>query len=177
MKHVSKCVLTAVVLSLPLRAEPPTIHNAPTHQQLAAALQKQQQVKAAAPQDEKVLPDPSVASRPQDLLARADMLCYRGYATLVPKRAILQIPENLADRVGAKPGVKLLNWPEFYAMNRSWIGTQEVSRAQSQGKDAFDPEVQTRMVKSGNLIVATFQTGPISVIPVPVPEEPAPAQP
>lgn len=172
MRAIIKLAVTCVSL-VPMASavEAPAVREVPTHQDVAAALFRQGQEKPTQAEDEKTLPDPSVDHRPQNLLERADMLCYRGYATLVPKRAILQIPATMADRLGARPGVKLISWPDFYAMNRSWIGTQEVTRAQSLGKESFDPELRTQMVKSGNLIVATYQTGPISVIPVSVPEE------
>ena len=43
--------------------------------------------------------DPSVVNRPKSILAESDIVCFGDVATLVPKRAILQIPKNYADRI------------------------------------------------------------------------------
>src|SRR5688572_18404373 len=76
---------------------------------------------------------PSKVEPPRSLLSESDIVCFNGNATLVPKRAILQLPKNLADRLKYQPGSKLLNWGDFYALNRGWITTVEVSRVQAEG--------------------------------------------
>lgn len=96
----------------------------------------------------------------------SDILCFNGNATLVPKRAILHQPQAVASRVNQyQPGSKLLSWLDFYAQNRGWITMVEVSRAQAQGKAPLDEEAVGRFRKGSNLVVATFQGGPISVNP------------
>lgn len=116
-------------------------------------------------------PDPSKVNRPESLIGSSDTICFNGTVTLVPKRAILQMPKNLADRLKYQPGAKLMNWAEFYALNRGWITTIEVSRVQAEGNSPLAEETTKKIAKSGNLIVATYQGGPISVLP----PKPAPA--
>lgn len=143
----------------------PVMHDAATHSDLSLLYRKainddpmQKQIPAKGK-------DPSTVSPPPSLLANSDILCFNGFATLVPKQAILQIPKGMNARLGYQPGAKLLSWAEFYALNRGWITTVEVSRAQSEGNDPIAGPTQKLMSKSGNLIVATYQAGPISVLP------------
>lgn len=115
--------------------------------------------------------DPSLVNQPKDLIASSDILCFGGNATLVPKRAILTIPKNLAGRLTFQPGSRVLSWSEFFTQNRGWITTVEVSRVQAEGKEALPEELSTRIAKSSNLVVATYMGGPISVLPLKTPEE------
>ena len=103
---------------------------------------------------------------PKDLLSQSDVLCFGGMTTLVPKRAILLIPKPLTGRTQIIPGSTLVGWAEFYAQNRGWITTVEVSRAQAEGNEALAADVTTRVKESSNLVVATFLSGPISVLPL-----------
>ena len=119
-------------------------------------------------------PDPSTVNPPKSLLSESDMFCFNGAVTLVPKRAIIQIPKSMAARMKYQPGAKILTWAQFYALNRGWITTVEVSRIQAEGNGPLAPETQKQIAKSGNLIVATFQGGPISVLPLKVPADKAP---
>jgi hypothetical protein len=109
-----------------------------------------------------------VVNRPKSLLDQSDIICFGNFATLVPKRAILQIPKNLAGRIQIKPGVTIQSWSDFFAANRGWITSVEVSRTQAEGNAPIAEETATRISKSSNLIVATYLGGPISVLPIKV---------
>lgn len=125
--------------------------------------------------------DPARIAPPSDLIASSDILCHRGKATLVPKRAILVSPEGLANRMKLDKGAQILNWADFFKANRDWIRTVEVTRPQAEGVEPL-PETTSEMVKTAKtLVVATFQGGPISVLPLKVaaatPETPTPDTP
>jgi hypothetical protein len=107
--------------------------------------------------------DPSVANRPKDLLSRSDIFSYLGQATLVPKKAVLHFPKELADRSGLKEESKFVPWIDFFAANRSWIRTVAVSRAQAEGREPIDEATLNSFAKERRLVVATYQEGPISV--------------
>lgn len=112
--------------------------------------------------------DPAKIAPPADLIASSDILCHRGKATLVPKRAILVAPDSFASRLKLDKGAQILNWADFFKANRDWIRTVEVSRPQAEGVEPL-PETTSEMVKNAKtLIVATFQGGPISVLPLKV---------
>lgn len=107
-----------------------------------------------------------------DLLSRSDILCYNGAFTIVPKRAILHQPKNIASRINQFiPGSKVMAWLDFLRNNRGWISTVEVTRAQAEGREAIDHKVIEHYRKSSNLVVATYKSGPISVLPLRKPEE------
>jgi hypothetical protein len=121
--------------------------------------------------------DPSKVNQPLDLISQSDILCYNGAATLVPKRAVMHIPPNLADRLKYLPTSRLQSWAEFYALNQGWITTVEVSRTQAEGNLPLADEISKRVAKSTNLVVATYLGGPISVLPLKSPAETTPTTP
>ncbi len=141
---------------------------------IAAQTAAQASAKAADPGKKAVPAKPTAPEKPApppSLLAQSDIICYNGAATLVPKRAIIQIPKNLTSRLTYEPGAKLMNWSDFYAMNRAWITMVEVSEDQAEGNSPLAEDTQKQIVKSGKLIIATYQGGPISVLPLKVPPE------
>jgi hypothetical protein len=154
------CVTTAIA-----PAEEAGVSAAPTQEQLV--LKRRQAIQHEA--DRKLVPpkgpDPSTVNPPKNLVSDSDTLCFNGNVTLVPKGAVLQLPKNLADRLKYQPGAKLMSWADFYAINRAWITTQEVSLGQAEGTLPFTEESQKQMLKTGNLVVATYRRGPISVLP------------
>ncbi len=156
------CLVTAQTV-----AERPPMREAPTNEQLIQQMRMADQERAKRPvSDAPPSQDPSTLERPADLISRAEILCYGGALTLVPKRAVLQYPEKYADRLKAVQGVKIISFPDFYAANRNWITTFEVSRAQAEGKEPLPKDAKANMVKSGSMVVATFLGNPISVLPV-----------
>ena len=146
-------------------AATPPMRDAATHEQLVGTLRQASQEDPMRKQAPAKGVDPSKVNRPQSLIASSDTICFNGAVTLVPKRAILQMPKNLAERLKYQKGAKLMTWAEFYAVNRGWITTVEVTRVQAEGNTPLAEETTKRIAKSGNLIVATYQGGPISVLP------------
>lgn len=142
-----------------------------THESLARAIQAENNRDPMVEIKPSDAPDPSKNSVPTSILERSDILSFNGLTTLIPKRAILTLPESLKARVGTHgQGHRLVNWSEFLVANRGWITTLEVSRAQVEGNAALPIEAGERINKSSSLIVATFQGGPISVLPEKKPE-------
>ena len=177
-KHLQQWVGLAMLASTTAgqTAEVPVMRDAATQEQLVLALRKADQVDPM-----KHLPvakgeDPSVINRPLDLLSQSDILCFGGIATLVPKHAILQLPETCRERLKIEPGAKIVGWADFFAANRGWITTVEISRSQAEGKEAIAEDTRKLLSKCLNLVVATYQGGPISLLPPKVapPETPPP---
>lgn len=144
------------------------------HDELSRRLKMAQQddpIRNLGPAIGKTDEDPAKLYAGRDLIKDSAIICYRGNLTLVPKRAVLHVPDALKDRLGEKQGVKLLRWSEFYNTNRGWIRTIEVTRSQAMG-DAPFPEATLKAIEnSSSLIVATFHGGPVSVSPLKNPEE------
>jgi hypothetical protein len=152
-------------------AEPPVVKEGLTSAQLLLARRQADAQDPMRRMEASAVQDPSVVNRPKSLLGESDIISFGNFATLVPKRAILQIPENYADRIQMKPGAALQSWRDFYALNRSWITTVEVTRVQAEVNEDIAAETKTQMVKTGNLVIATYLGGPISVLPLKVPVE------
>jgi hypothetical protein len=151
----------------------PRMRDAATHEQLVMTYRQASNEDPMRHMPPAKGSDPSIVNLPKDLVADSDILCFGGSATLVPKRAILNMPKNLADRLKFQPGSKIQSWSDFFALNRGWITTVEVSRIQAEGNKPLEVEISDRVRKSANLVVATYQGGPISVLPPKVPQETA----
>jgi hypothetical protein len=145
------------------------MRDASTHEQLTMTYRKAAQEDPMRTMQPAKGVDPSTVNQPKDILSESDIICYNGTATLVPKRAILNLPAAMQSRLKFLPGSKLMTWTDFYTLNRGWISTVEVSRVQAEGNEALKEEISTRIGKSSNLVVATYKGGPISVLPLKVP--------
>ena len=163
-------VLVAAAALGVARAEP-VMRDVATHDQLLEKLRVATNKGPSVQRKPSEGADPTKVNQPQDIVSQSDFLSFAGRATLVPKRAILHIPPNMADRIKLKPGSSIKTWAEFYAMNRAWITTVEVSRQQARGAEPLAEELTTRIQKSGSVVVATYKTGPISVLPPKAPVE------
>lgn len=167
-------ILGLLLSSLASAQETPKkpMHDAATHDQLSA-LRRQEQAMDPVRKFTPAAPgkDPSKENVPTDIISRSDILCYNGMATLVPKQAILFTPPQYADRIGMKAGARIVTWAEFYAANRGWVGTMEISIKQAEGKEPLPEKPAEQMMKGSNLVVATYQGGPVSKLaPAPAPE-------
>jgi hypothetical protein len=117
--------------------------------------------------------DPAKRHHQRDLIKESTILCYRGYLTLVPKRAVLHVPDALVSRIGVQEGAEVKTWQEFYQLNRGWLREMEVTREQAKGLSPMPEETRNAISASTSIVVATFKSGPISVMPYvpPAPEE------
>lgn len=152
-----------------LSAAEPVMRDAATHEELSATLRVAINKGPLAELKPAPGPDPSKVNIPESIVATSDFLSFSGKATLVPKKAILHVPANMADRVKHQPGSTIQTWAEFYAMNRAWITTVEVSRVQAEGNEPLAEDLLKRNAKSSSLVIATYLSGPISVLPLKVP--------
>ena len=138
-------------------------------QRLRMTLQKDP-VRNLGPETGNFEEDPAVRTHSRDLVRDSTIVSYKGNLTLVPKRAVLHIPDEIADRIGAKSGQKVLTWADFLQLNRGWIRTVEVSRDQVMGNAPLPPNIVEAFAKSSSMVVATFKGGPVSVLPLKEPE-------
>jgi hypothetical protein len=146
-------------------AEVPVMRDAATHEELVLALRKAEQKDPMKHLPVAKSADATVPKQPQSLLGESDIISFGGLATLVPKRAIIQIPKSCTERLKLEPGAKLVSWADFYALNRGWITTVEIALVQAEGKLPLAEDTRKQMTKSRNLVVATYQGGPISMLP------------
>ena len=88
--------------------------------------------------------------------------------TLIPKGAVIFLPQAMESRVNAKPVGTLLPWNDFLTRNRAWITTNDVSFDQAAGKEALPPERVAYWATQKKIVIATHRQGPISVRLAPV---------
>lgn len=142
------------------------IRDAATHDKLANTLKKHvnpaSKLRSATPESSAAASAKVVV--PASLMSRSVILNRAGYATLIPKKAVLHVPSGLEPLMGIKEGDKIIYWEEFFRNNRAWIRTIEVTRAQAEGWEGLDPDLRESFKECKQLIVATYQTGPISVL-------------
>ena len=110
--------------------------------------------------------DSTKVNLPGNLIERSDVISFNGTTTLVPKKAIIDIPEQYKSRLNNhKPGNRIVRWNEFLSLNRGWITTVSVSRTQAEGNEPVDPKTVEVYSKSKNLVIAVYQGGPVSMLP------------
>lgn len=165
-----------LVMTSSSMAEPGVMRDAATHDQLVRAMQQSQQADPMKSLPTSNVADPSL-NLPKDLVSQSDFISFQGAATLVPKHAILKVPAAYAACARFQEGSKILGWAEFFAANRGWITTVEITAEQAEGKAPLSDEVAAMISKSNNLIVATFKGGPISLLPSKVAAETASTKP
>lgn len=148
-------------------ASPAPIRDAATHDELASAARALCDPMAELRQVETTgeHTGPAMMPKSRDLVASSDILCNLGVATLLPKRALLYVPKRLQSRLKLQPNAHIRTFPEFARLNRTWLRTFEVTQAQAQGSDAIDAKLFEKQKTLGQVIVATFHGGPISVLP------------
>lgn len=112
-------------------------------------------------------PTPAQASvnRPEDqsIIKQSMILTDGKNWTLVPKGAVLFLPEAMRSRVNVKPTGTLLAWSEFLAKNYAWITTNDVSFDQAAGTKPLPAERVMFWGMQDKVVVAVHQNGPISV--------------
>jgi hypothetical protein len=162
------------LLAAPLSAEPGVMRDVATHDQIVATLRMSQKADPMKALAESKLEDPA-KNLPKDLIGQSDLISFGGYATLVPKRAILQIPKAYADRIHFAEGSQVVSWSEFLAMNKGWITTLEITRAQAEGNAPLPEETHKQLAKCTSLVVCTYKGGTISLLPLKATATPAKA--
>lgn len=162
-------ILALLVSQLHGQADPkkPVFRDAATNETLTKTYKE---VSAKGPMrkfKEATGEDASVKNKVGNLLDNSEFITFNGSTTLVPKNALLQIPEKYKTRINNhKPGSKVLSWLDFYTMNRAWISTVEVDLSQAKAEKPISPELLDTLSKKGHLVVAVLRNGgPISVRP------------
>ena len=83
--------------------------------------------------------------------------------TLIPKGAVIFLPEAMKSRVDAKPSGTLLGWLDFLTRNQAWITTNDISFDQAAGRKPLPAERVAFWPKQDKVVIATHQNGPITV--------------
>ena len=103
------------------------------------------------------------AKRRESLVKRSTIISgVRGW-TIVPRGSVLSTPTRFKARMnGARKG-KLVTWGDFYAKNSSWIRLLPVTIEQATGQKPLTEDFMESLKRTGLLVVAVCEGGPISV--------------
>lgn len=102
-------------------------------------------------------------STSQSIIAQSEILHDGEHWTLVPKGAVLFVPEKKSQNVGARPVGTLLQWSDFLAKNPAWISTHETSYAQASGDTPLPEKTVKHWAQQDRIVIAVHHGGPISV--------------
>jgi len=128
------------------------------------ALAKLQQGNPMAQLQKPVPGEAKVTTPENQSILKQSMILHDGKNwTIVPKGAVVFLPETLKSRVDAKPVGKLLTFADFITINRNWITTNEVSFDQAAGNEPLPAASVAFWAKQDKLVIAVHQSGPISV--------------
>jgi len=98
-----------------------------------------------------------------ELEKNSEFITFDGVVTLVPKGAILHVPDRYSANVIATMTGKFVLWNEFSARYRSVVGGFEVAIAEASGQAEIKPERLEAARKTGTILVATMNQNPVSV--------------
>lgn len=144
----------------------PVFRDVATHEQLVEKFQKAEQKDPMKELELSEGTDPSIQNQPLNLIDSSDLISFNGLTTLVPKRAIMQLPEVYKERINNHiEGNRVVGWIDFYSANRGWITLVEITRAQAGGDEDLDEALVKQLSKSKNMIVCVLDSGPISYMP------------
>jgi hypothetical protein len=142
-----------------------SMKEAPTKESVAEARKQAadsgQQSKMLKKTDGKV----EFKRKPRSLLGGSVILTDANGWTMVPKGALLAVPEKYASKVGGKPNGKLVPWKEFQQRNRAWLSVCPVKAEMVSGEKPLKPEFFERYVKSRQVVVSTYQMSPVAISP------------
>lgn len=99
----------------------------------------------------------------QSIIAQSTILHDGTHWTLVPKDAVVFLPETMKSRIKVRPVGTLLQWNEFLTRNQHWVTTTEVTFEQAAGNEALPAECAKVWAQQDKVVVAVLQSGPISV--------------
>lgn len=140
----------------------------PTHESLQARQDKSRESLAERQVEIKIAEPVATEKRegpdPSSLIKRSAVLSSGRDWTIVPKGAVLHVPEHYQARVNGKRVGKLIPWKTFYTQNRGWIHVHSVSMSQARGEEKIDPKQVEAYKSVSRVVISVCHGGPISVI-------------
>jgi hypothetical protein len=100
----------------------------------------------------------------------SEFLSFKEHGTLVPKHAIIHVPESLRGCVTTSLHGTFVPWKEFATQYPAIVTTFSVTLEEATGKTPIKPERLELVRKSDRIVVAVLNGSPISCrLPAPPP--------
>jgi len=161
------CLITlnAVAEDNPTPAAPTNIVKRPTHKDLVKVQQEQEKEKHKRNASRPVTKKPIVTIKKRSIIGSSTLLSSGVHWTLVPRGAVVYVPDHLKGKIVAKPSGTLISWKKFLHKNYGWLHIHPVKMTQAQGKEKISQKSIKAYKSMGKIVVATCAQGPISVAP------------
>ena len=104
-----------------------------------------------------------LAKRRESLVARSTVVSGASCWTILPRGSVLLTPSRFKRRVNNERRGKLVTCTDFYAKNASWIRLLPVTLDPATGRSPLTDEYLSSLKRTGLLVVAVCEGGPISV--------------
>ena len=106
---------------------------------------------------------PSQSERVYNIVEMSDFIAFDEFSTLVPKGAILSVPDSFRPNMITDVSGTLILWNEFLNRNRARISPFEITIEQAAGVAEIDPKLLRSAIATGSIIVAVIRGNPTSV--------------
>lgn len=112
-----------------------------------------------------------------DLESNSEFIAFGGNVTILPKGAILYVPERFKANVVTKMEGNLMLWPEFVARYPGLVARVDVTMEEVSGQKPFKADRLEAERKRNLILVGTYNQNPITVSRQTLnPQTPAPAR-
>ncbi|MGC4016050.1 MAG: hypothetical protein QM755_16210 [Luteolibacter sp.] len=157
--HPSLLTGLALFACLQAHAEP-AMKDITTPEEMAARMRASQ---SAPVPGEPVTGETRVINKaPEGIFETSQILAANGQWTLVPKGALMHVPDSLKNYVTTSPTGTLVPLQEFLGANRQWLTNEEVSIAQAAGQEDLKPDTRKFWTGLNKIVIATHQGGAVS---------------
>ncbi|NNC90581.1 MAG: hypothetical protein HKN82_19160 [Akkermansiaceae bacterium] len=103
-----------------------------------------------------------------NITANSDFIVFGEASTLVPKGAILHVPNRFRANIDRAPRSGLKIWNQFLSTNRGRLMPLEITRDQALGVAPIEKERLEAACRTGRIVVAVMHGNPTSVnLPTP----------
>ncbi len=118
-----------------------------------AAIKAEHEVKY----DRRFTPTKETALPPRKDLYASSLIVSDGVNhTLLPKQAVIFLPERHRQRIVEEPVGKLVLWPDFQKLNHSWIRPLEVSLDVAKGDKAINEAIRRQFESGFQVVVSVY---------------------
>ena len=93
----------------------------------------------------------------------SEFIAFEGSVTILPKGAIIHVPERFQKCIVKKPEGNLILWNEFIARFRGLVQNFDVTIEEASGETPVKPERLEAAKKTGLILVGTYNRNPITV--------------
>jgi len=143
--------------------KPIVVSERPTHASLAKKQKEQKSKKYTNGEVKEIKPIVTVKKR--SLIGSSTLIASGNHWTIVPKGAVIHLPDLLKSKVVSKPQGKLQHWPVFLRENSGWIHLHPVSLKHAHGQKFLGEKPMKAYKSMGKMVIATRGGNPISVAP------------